>query len=131
MRGTVARGRLTKELQLLIAETVEADFRQWQARAGDALHSAHLMRSHLRRDEMEIVRGSPRRVDDFSIVAWSGTLPAYLGTSPNTIEYSSRRTAAARRLCGRQPSRSSRLSRRGTISWWHLEPKSTMRVWHT
>lgn len=79
LRGTVARGNLTKDLQLLISDATKQTFvngkREAVVRYLGAL-DAIAFTAH----EMEVVRGGPearRRFLDRGIVS---TLPAYLGT---------------------------------------------------
>ena len=79
LRGTVARGALTKDLQLLITETVKQSFINGK-REPVTRYLGNLDAIAFTADEMEIVRGAPdarRRFIDRGLV---GTLPSYLGT---------------------------------------------------
>jgi len=79
LRGAIARGSLTKELQLLITETAKQTFVNGK-REVVTRYLGSLDAIAFTADEMEIVRGLPearRRFLDRGIV---GTLPSYLGT---------------------------------------------------
>ena len=79
LRGAIARGNLTKELQLLITETAKQTFVNGK-REAVTRYLGSLDAIAFTADEMEIVRGLPearRRFLDRGIV---GTLPSYLGT---------------------------------------------------
>lgn len=79
LRGTVARGNLTKDLQLLISESVKHSFINGK-RESVTRYLGNLDAIAFTAEEMEIVRGAPearRRFLDRGLV---GTLPSYLGT---------------------------------------------------
>lgn len=79
LRGAVAQGNLTKELQLLITENTKQTFVNGKREAVTRYLGA-LDAVAFTADEMEVVRGGPearRRFLDRGIVA---TTPAYLGT---------------------------------------------------
>lgn len=79
LRGTVARGNLTKDLQLLISESVKQSYINGK-REPVTRYLGNLDAIAFTAEEMEIVRGAPearRRFLDRGLV---GTLPSYLGT---------------------------------------------------
>lgn len=79
LRGTVARGNLTKDLQLLVSESVKQSFVNGK-REPVTRYLGNLDAIAFTADEMEIVRGAPewrRKFVDRGLVS---TLPAYLGT---------------------------------------------------
>ena len=79
LRGTVARGNLTKDLQLLLTESSKQTFVNGK-REAVIRYLGSLDAIAFTADEMEIVRGGPdarRRFLDRGVVS---TLPAYLGT---------------------------------------------------
>jgi DNA replication and repair protein RecF len=79
LRGTVARGNLTKDLQLLFTETSKQTFVNGK-REAVVRYLGTLDAIAFTADEMAVVRGGPearRRFLDRGIVS---TLPAYLGT---------------------------------------------------
>lgn len=79
LRGTVARGNLSKDLQLLISESVKHSFINGK-REPVTRYLGNLDAIAFTAEEMEIVRGAPearRRFLDRGLV---GTLPSYLGT---------------------------------------------------
>jgi len=79
LRGTVARGNLTKDLQLLISESVKQTFVNGK-REPVTRYLGNLDAIAFTADEMEIVRGAPewrRKFVDRGLVS---TLPSYLGT---------------------------------------------------
>jgi DNA replication and repair protein RecF len=79
LRGTVARGNLSKDLQLLISETTKQSFVNAK-REAVARYLGNLDVIAFATDELQIVRGTPearRRFLDRGLVS---TLPSYLGT---------------------------------------------------
>jgi DNA replication and repair protein RecF len=79
LRGAIAQGGLTKELQLLVTETAKQTFVNGK-REAVTRYLGSFDAIAFTSDEMEIVRGGPearRRFIDRGIV---GTMPAYLGT---------------------------------------------------
>jgi DNA replication and repair protein RecF len=79
LRGTVARGNLTKDIQLLITESVKQTFVNGK-REAVTRYLGNLNAIAFTADEMQVVRGGPdarRRFLDRGIFF---TLPAYLGT---------------------------------------------------
>jgi DNA replication and repair protein RecF len=79
LRGTVAHGNLTKDLQLLITDTVKQTFVNGK-REAVVRYLGNLGAIAFTVDDLEVVRGGPearRRFIDRGLV---GTLPAYLGT---------------------------------------------------
>lgn len=79
LRGTVARGNLTKDLQLLITESVKQSFINGK-REVVTRYLGNLDAIAFTAEELEIVRGAPesrRRFLDRGLV---GTRPSYLGT---------------------------------------------------
>ena len=79
LRGTVARGNLTKDLQLLLTESVKQSFVNGK-REAVTRYLGNLDAIAFTADEMEIVRGAPewrRKFVDRGLVS---TLPSYLGT---------------------------------------------------
>jgi DNA replication and repair protein RecF len=79
LRGTIARGNLTKDLQLLVSEKTKQTFVNGR-REAVVRYLGTLDAIAFTADEMQIVRGSPewrRRFLDRGIVS---TAPAYLGT---------------------------------------------------
>jgi DNA replication and repair protein RecF len=79
LRGAIAQGGLTKELQMLVTETSKQTFVNGK-REAVTRYLGSFDAIAFTADEMEIVRGGPearRRFIDRGIV---GTMPAYLGT---------------------------------------------------
>jgi len=79
LRGTVARGNLTKDLQLLLTETTKQTFVNGK-REAVTRYLGMLDAVAFTADEMAVVRGAPearRRFLDRGVVS---TLPSYLGT---------------------------------------------------
>ncbi len=79
LRGTIAHGNLTKDLQLLITDTVKQTFVNGR-REAVVRYIGNLGATAFTVDDLEVVRGGPdarRRFVDRGLV---GTLPAYLGT---------------------------------------------------
>jgi DNA replication and repair protein RecF len=79
LRGAIAQGGLTKELQMLVTETTKQTFVNGK-REAVTRYLGSFDAIAFTADEMEIVRGGPearRRFIDRGIV---GTMPAYLGT---------------------------------------------------
>jgi DNA replication and repair protein RecF len=79
LRGTVVRGNLSKDLQLLITESTKQTFINGK-RESVARYLGNLEAIVFNADEMEVVRGAPearRRFLDRGVFA---TLPSYLGT---------------------------------------------------
>jgi DNA replication and repair protein RecF len=79
LRGTVARGTLSKDLQLLITEATKQSFVNGK-REAVTRYLGNLDAIAFTADELQIVRGAPearRRFLDRGLVS---TLPAYLGT---------------------------------------------------
>src|SRR5215813_13995142 len=79
LRGTVARGNLSKDLQLLITDTTKQTFVNGK-REAVARYLGNLEALVFNADELEVVRGAPearRRFLDRGIFA---TMPSYLGT---------------------------------------------------
>ena len=79
LRGTVARGNLTKDLQMLITATTKQSFVNGKREAA-ARYLGNLDAVAFTADELDVVRGAPearRRFLDRGLVS---TLPSYLGT---------------------------------------------------
>ena len=79
LRGTVARGNLTKDLQMLITATTKQSFVNGK-RETAVRFLGNLDAVAFTADELDVVRGAPearRRFLDRGLV---GTLPSYLGT---------------------------------------------------
>lgn len=79
LRGTIARGNLTKDLQLLLTESSKQTFVNGK-REAVIRYLGSLDAIAFTADEMEVVRGAPearRRFIDRGVVS---TLPSYLGT---------------------------------------------------
>jgi DNA replication and repair protein RecF len=79
LRGTVARGTLTKDVQMLITATTKQSFVNGKREAA-VRYLGNLDAVAFTADELDVVRGSPdarRRFIDRGLV---GTLPSYLGT---------------------------------------------------
>ena len=79
LRGTVARGNLTKDLQLLLTATTKQSFVNGK-REPVVRYLGNLDAIAFTADEMEIVRGSPDARRRFLDRGVFGTLPSYLGT---------------------------------------------------
>ncbi len=79
LRGTVARGNLTKDLQLLIAESTKQTFVNGK-REAVARYLGNLDAIAFTSDEMQIVRGAPEARRRFLDRGVFFTLPSYLGT---------------------------------------------------
>ncbi|MGH9834984.1 MAG: DNA replication/repair protein RecF [Blastocatellia bacterium] len=79
LRGTVARGNLTKDLQLLITESTKQTFVNGK-REAVARYLGNLDAIAFTSDEMQIVRGAPEARRRFLDRGVFFTLPAYLGT---------------------------------------------------
>jgi DNA replication and repair protein RecF len=79
LRGTVARGNLTKDLQLLITESVKQTFVNGK-REAVARYLGNLNAIAFTADEMQVVRGGPEARRRFLDRGIFFTLPAYLGT---------------------------------------------------
>src|SRR5215813_11836154 len=79
LRGSVARGALTKDLQLLIAENAKQTFVNGK-REAVTRYLGNLNAIAFTADEMEVVRGAPEARRRFLDRGIFFTLPAYLGT---------------------------------------------------
>ncbi len=79
LRGTIARGNLTKDLQLLITESTKQTFVNGK-REAVARYLGNLDAIAFTSDEMQIVRGAPEARRRFLDRGVFFTLPAYLGT---------------------------------------------------
>lgn len=79
LRGAIARGNLTKDLQLLITESTKQTFVNGK-REAVARYLGNLDAIAFTSDEMQIVRGSPEARRRFLDRGVFFTLPAYLGT---------------------------------------------------
>lgn len=79
LRGTVARGNLTKDLQLLITDTTKQTFVNGK-REAVARYLGNLDAIAFTSDEMQIVRGAPEARRRFLDRGVFFTLPSYLGT---------------------------------------------------
>ncbi|HKX30419.1 MAG TPA: DNA replication and repair protein RecF [Blastocatellia bacterium] len=79
LRGKVARGNLTKELQLLIAESTKQTFINGK-REALVRYLSNLDAIAFTADEMEVVRGAPESRRKFLDRGIFGILPSYLGT---------------------------------------------------
>lgn len=79
IRGTIARGNLTKELQLLLTATAKQTFVNGK-REAVVRYLGDLDAIAFTADEMEIVRGAPESRRRFMDRGVFGTLPSYLGT---------------------------------------------------
>jgi DNA replication and repair protein RecF len=79
LRGVVARGNLTKDLQLLITESTKQTFINGK-REAVARYLGNLDAIAFTSDEMQIVRGAPEARRRFLDRGVFFTLPAYLGT---------------------------------------------------
>jgi DNA replication and repair protein RecF len=79
LRGTVARGNLTKELQLLITASAKQSFLNGK-REPAARYLGTLDAIVFTADEMDVVRGAPDARRKFLDRGVFGTLPSYLGT---------------------------------------------------
>ncbi|MCI0524238.1 MAG: DNA replication/repair protein RecF [Acidobacteria bacterium] len=79
LRGTVARGNLTKDLQLLVTESTKQTFVNGK-REAVARYLGALDAIAFTSDEMQIVRGAPEARRRFLDRGVFFTLPAYLGT---------------------------------------------------
>lgn len=78
LRGTVARGNLTKDLQLLITESAKQAFVNGK-REAVARYLGNLNAIAFTADEMQIVRGAPESRRRFLDRGIFFTLPSYLG----------------------------------------------------
>ena len=79
LRGSVARGNLTKDLQLLIAESAKQTFVNGK-REAVTRYLGNLNAIAFTADEMQVVRGAPEARRRFLDRGIFFTLPAYLGT---------------------------------------------------
>jgi DNA replication and repair protein RecF len=79
LRGTVARGNLTKDLQLLIAENTKQTFVNGK-REAVTRYLGNLNAIAFTADEMQVVRGAPEARRRFLDRGIFFMLPAYLGT---------------------------------------------------
>jgi DNA replication and repair protein RecF len=79
LRGSVARGNLTKDLQLLIAESAKQTFVNGK-REAVTRYLGNLNAIAFTADEMQVVRGGPEARRRFLDRGIFFTLPAYLGT---------------------------------------------------
>ncbi|MGE0128638.1 MAG: DNA replication/repair protein RecF [Blastocatellales bacterium] len=79
LRGTVARGNLTKDLQLLITESAKQTFVNGK-REAVARYLGNLNAIAFTADEMQIVRGGPEARRRFLDRGVFFMLPSYLGT---------------------------------------------------
>src|SRR5262245_4129902 len=79
LRGTVARGNLTKDLQLLITEGAKQTFVNGK-REAVARYLGNLNAIAFTADELQIVRGAPEARRRFLDRGIFFTLPSYLGT---------------------------------------------------
>jgi len=78
LRGAIARGNLTKDLQLLITESVKQTFVNGK-REAVARYLSNLHAIAFTADEMQVVRGAPEARRRFLDRGIFFTLPAYLG----------------------------------------------------
>ncbi|MBS1788938.1 MAG: DNA replication and repair protein RecF [Acidobacteria bacterium] len=78
LRGTIARGNLTKELQLLLTATTKQTFVNGKREAA-IRYLGNLDAVAFTADEMDIVRGAPEARRRFLDRGVFGTLPSYLG----------------------------------------------------
>jgi DNA replication and repair protein RecF len=78
LRGTVARGNLTKDLQLLVTGNVKQSFVNGKREAA-ARYLGNLNAIAFTADEMQVVRGGPEARRRFLDRGIFFTLPAYLG----------------------------------------------------
>ncbi|HEU0173684.1 MAG TPA: DNA replication and repair protein RecF [Blastocatellia bacterium] len=78
LRGSVARGNLTKDLQLLIAESAKQTFVNGK-REAVTRYLGNLNAIAFTADEMQVVRGAPEARRRFLDRGIFFTLPAYLG----------------------------------------------------
>src|SRR5262249_35865475 len=79
LRGAVARGNLTKDLQLLITESLKQTFVNGK-RETVARYLGNLNAIAFTADEMQVVRGAPEARRRFLDRGIFFTLPSYLGT---------------------------------------------------
>jgi DNA replication and repair protein RecF len=79
LRGTVARGALTKDLQLLVTESVKQTFVNGKREVATR-YLGNLNAIAFTADEMQVVRGAPEARRRFLDRGIFFTLPAYLGT---------------------------------------------------
>ena len=79
LRGSIARGNLTKDLQLLVTESVKQTFVNGK-REAVARYLGNLNVIAFTADEMQVVRGAPEARRRFLDRGIFFTLPAYLGT---------------------------------------------------
>jgi len=79
LRGTVARGNLTKDLQLLLTPTTKQTFVNGK-REAVVRYLGNLDAVAFTADEMDVVRGAPDARRKFLDRGVFGTLPSYLGT---------------------------------------------------
>ncbi|MCI0666036.1 MAG: DNA replication and repair protein RecF, partial [Acidobacteria bacterium] len=79
LRGTVVRGNLTKDLQLLITETTKQTFVNGK-RDVVTRYLGNLDAIAFNADEIEVVRGAPEARRRFLDRGVFGILPSYLGT---------------------------------------------------
>lgn len=79
LRGTVARGNLTKDLQLLLTSTTKQTFINGKREAA-IRYLGNLDAIAFTADEMDVVRGAPDARRKFLDRGVFGTLPSYLGT---------------------------------------------------
>ncbi len=79
LRGSVARGALTKDIQLLITESVRQTFVNGK-REAVARYLGNLNAIAFTADEMQVVRGAPEARRRFLDRGIFFTLPSYLGT---------------------------------------------------
>ncbi|MFN0086501.1 MAG: DNA replication/repair protein RecF [Blastocatellia bacterium] len=79
LRGTVVRGNLTKDLQMLLTDTTKQTFVNGKREAA-VRYLGNLDAIAFTADEMEIVRGAPEARRKFLDRGIFFTLPSYLGT---------------------------------------------------
>ena len=79
LRGVVARGNLTKELQLLLTATTKQTFVNGK-REAVVRYLGNLDAIAFTADELDVVRGAPDARRKFLDRGVFGTLPSYLGT---------------------------------------------------
>src|SRR5690349_4327445 len=79
LRGTVARGNLTKDLQLLLTPTTKQTFVNGK-REAVVRYLGNLDAVAFTADELDVVRGAPDARRKFLDRGVFGTLPSYLGT---------------------------------------------------
>lgn len=79
LRGTVAHGHLSKDLQLLLARTTKQTFINGK-REPVTRYLGNLGAVAFTSDELEVVRGGPENRRRFLDRGLVGTMPAYLGT---------------------------------------------------